>query len=123
MFSDGSVTAEKFYLKLKDKDVIIKFKKALNAEQPIAYYKVPYISYKIEVCSKEMCSDLISLGCIPNKTRIIRFPSIPEHLYNHFIRGFIDGDGCIRVGYNLGSCLLNITSASYNFLLDLQNIL
>lgn len=32
MFADGSVTPAKFYLKLKDEDVIVKFKEALNSE-------------------------------------------------------------------------------------------
>lgn len=32
MYADGSITKNEAYLKLKDEDIIIKFKKALNAE-------------------------------------------------------------------------------------------
>lgn len=40
--------------------------------------------------------DLISLGCLPNKSRDgMKFPNISKDLIRHFIRGFFDGDGCI----------------------------
>ncbi len=47
-----------------------------------------------------MVQDLIHLGCPPQKTHILKFPSfqqVPEHLINHFMRGYFDGDGCIYV--------------------------
>ena len=59
-----------------------------------------------------MCKDLTNLGCCPNKTRALKFPNIPNSLYKHFIRGFLDGDGCIRVGKTLGNSLLDIACAS-----------
>jgi hypothetical protein len=40
--------------------------------------------------------DIIRLGCPPNKSRIIRFPTeeqVPHELLRHFLRGFFDGDG------------------------------
>ncbi len=42
--------------------------------------------------------DLIKLGCPPKKSSSIKLPSfdlVPENLYNHFLRGFFDGDGGI----------------------------
>ena len=47
--------------------------------------------------STKMCSDIISHGCVPNKTyNINHIPiGIPENLIRHFIRGYFDGDGCI----------------------------
>lgn len=68
-----------------------------------------------------MCQNLVDLGCTINKTKTIRFPKIPENLIPHFIRGFIDGDGCIRVGNTLGGCMLDIASASPQFILDLKD--
>lgn len=120
MFSDGSVSKHQFYLKMKDDDVIFKFKEALECDYPIKYYEKPNYNYILQISSKKMCCDLIKLGCVINKTKTITFPSIPEHLYNHFIRGFIDGDGCIRVGVTKGKDLLDITSASYTFILQLK---
>lgn len=37
MFSDGSVSKNQFYLKLKDEDVVLKFKNALKCGYPIRY--------------------------------------------------------------------------------------
>jgi intein-encoded DNA endonuclease-like protein len=45
-----------------------------------------------------MCRDLIKLGCVNNKSLILKFPNddiIPKHLIRHFIRGYFDGDGCV----------------------------
>lgn len=50
--------------------------------------------------SNQIGNDLISLGCTPNKTKEgMVFPSLPNELYPHFIRGFFDGDGGITVGF------------------------
>ena len=52
----------------------------------------------VSINSNELCESLIKLGCIINKTKLgLNMPSIPEHLQNHFVRGFFDGDGCITV--------------------------
>lgn len=123
MFSDGSISHNQFYLKLKDSDVIYKFKKALKCDYHIKHNEFPYDNYVLEISCQEMCKDLIKLGCTPNKTRTIQFPDIPTDMYRHFIRGFMDGDGCIRVGKTLGKCMFDITSASYQFILQLKEIL
>jgi len=54
-----------------------------------------YIAFN--VYSKRMHQDLQNLGCMPNKSFLITFPSahVPAHLMRHFIRGLIDGDGCL----------------------------
>lgn len=120
MFSDGSVSKNQFYLKLNDEDVVIKFKNALKCDYNIIHNEEPYYNYILEVSSTEMCNDLISLGCTINKSKTIKFPNIPSNLWNHFIRGFIDGDGCIRVGKNKSKDFLDITSASYVFINQLK---
>ena len=41
---------------------------------------------------------MIIHGCHPNKTFELKFPTfLPNELKSHFIRGYIDGDGCIYV--------------------------
>jgi intein-encoded DNA endonuclease-like protein len=123
MFSDGSVSKNQFYLKLNDEDVVIKFKEALKCEYPIRHNEVPYYNYVLEVSCQEMCNDLIKLGCVPNKTKVLEFPDMNDNLKRHFIRGFMDGDGCIRVGSTLGKCMFDIASASYNFIVQLKDTL
>lgn len=123
MFSDGSVSRNQFYLKLKDEDVVIKFKNSLKCSYPIKHNESPYSNYILEISCQEMCNDLIKLGCVPNKTKIIQFPNIPKELNRHFIRGFMDGDGCIRVGETVGKCTFDIACASYQFVQQLRDIL
>lgn len=58
----------------------------------------------VSVVSDKLCSRLIELGCKIRKSEIgMDFPLLESHLYRHFIRGFLDGDGCInqkKVKYN-----------------------
>lgn len=49
---------------------------------------------------QKIYNDLCNLGCHPNKSFTINFPTsniIPDHLMQHFIRGFYDGDGGISL--------------------------
>ena len=120
MFSDGSVSDHQFYLKMKDEDVVLKFKEALKCDYPIRFHDLPYTNYILEISSKKMCNDLKKLGCTPNKTRILRFPIIKENLIPHFIRGFFDGDGCLQLNDKLYHCRFDLTSASLDFLNDIR---
>lgn len=51
-----------------------------------------------QVSSKYFCERLTQLGFPPNKTLILDFPDyITEKYLPHFIRGYLDGDGCISL--------------------------
>lgn len=59
--------------------------------------------HQLIIGSKEMASDLIKLGIVPNKTYVQTdeninnlWNSVPEYLKGSFIRGLIDGDGYVR---------------------------
>lgn len=32
---------------------------------------------------------------MPNKSKVLKFPEVPDDLVRHFIRGYFDGDGCV----------------------------
>lgn len=51
MFSDGSVSRNQFYIKLKDEDILLKFRDALQCNYPILYREFPYKSYCLQVSS------------------------------------------------------------------------
>ena len=54
---------------------------------------LPYI-----ISNKHFYKRLVSLGCRPRKTFTAKFPAwIQPALVKHFIRGLIDGDGCIYI--------------------------
>jgi hypothetical protein len=55
-----------------------------------------YYSNKIALYNKVFVDNLISHGCIENKSLQLKFPThLHKDLLSHFIRGYFDGDGCI----------------------------
>lgn len=107
LYADGSVKEGKtdISLSLVEIDVghIEKFLKSLNSTHLIKETQKKtkdniYIQKLCYISSKKLYYDLIDKGCTPNKTLILTFPSeeqVPKYLQIHFIRGYIDGDGCI----------------------------
>ena len=118
-------------ISMKDKDVLGKVKKAMSSEHPIKYIK--YMStwknpkfrkmssiYRFVIANKEICSDLIKLGITPRKSKTIEFPSVPKEFLPHFVRGIMDGDGCIhvrkRIHYPSLTVLTSFRSGSKKFI-------
>lgn len=90
-------------LAYKDKRHLEKFKECLESNIPI-FEKTntlkgkEYKSVRIQLNNTKICYDLCDLGCTPNKTYDIKFPTfdiVPKEFMRDFIRGFFDGDGCI----------------------------
>lgn len=123
MFSDGSVSRNKFYIKLKDEDILLKFRDELKCDYSIFTRYSPYKSYTLTISSQALCNALIKLGCVPNKTRIIQLPKLRTDLYRHFIRGFFDGDGCLQLQDKKYHCRFDLTSASKKFLEQVRPII
>jgi len=85
--------------------------------------------YFLEIGSKEMYKDLLNLGLMPRKAKRLKLPNVPKEYFNHFIRGYFDGDGCISYGFykkknrnkktlKLSSCFV---SGSKKFLEDISS--
>lgn len=119
MMADGCVNSNgnHFYLKMKDEDIIQKFKKELECEHPIRYTNYEnHTMYILEVSSKKSCDFLKKYGCVPNKDYIVQLPDIEECLIRHFIRGYFDGDGCLQLQNVIYRCRFDIVSASKSIL-------
>ncbi|MCA1027032.1 LAGLIDADG family homing endonuclease [Cytobacillus kochii] len=112
IYADGYVITDEKYktgklgiaLSMHDIEHLEKFKSAIDSTHNIKVYthKTPYneqTTYcKIVITSHKIVSDLIALGVLPRKTEILSFPTsekVPQKLVNHFIRGYMDGDGSI----------------------------
>ncbi len=80
----------------KDEHILNEFIDCLNGDLKIRKDKKREI-VELHLTGKKMSSDLIKLGMYQNKTFILKYPDIPIELERHFIRGYFDGDGCIRV--------------------------
>lgn len=130
MYADGYIETRgnAISLALKEEDLyhIESFKKFLGVNNKIQK-KVKdntYVSYNLSFKSKQVKDDLIANGCFENKSKILQFPTediVPQHLIHHFIRGYVDGDGCITTSNNGKQVSVEILG-SENFLNGLIEI-
>jgi len=123
-YSDGTVNKDgKMRIQILETDSYILewIKNEMEYTGPL--YKIPSRGNSKPQCClcinrKKLADKLINLGCVPNKSNILKLPgfeTVPENLFHHFLRGYFDGDGSISA--NLRS--VNITS-SVVFCEDLQ---
>lgn len=101
--ADGYMNQKTAFIALskRDVDILEKTKSALKSEAPFSVKKKTGNQQDLLVlciCSKKLVGDLNLLGVKQNKTFSIEYPSIPESLDRHFIRGLYDGDGHIGEG-------------------------
>lgn len=102
LYADGYVDskAKRISLDLSyniGKEILSKLKEYFNYTGDIGEYKNPLgkrIRYRLTIGNVFLYDLCICLGLTPNKTSKIRLPNLPK--YNHFLRGFMDGDGHIK---------------------------
>lgn len=112
MYADGYVssTDNDILLRLKHDDgyILEELVKDLNSNIPIRYYigdivlpqnkirKSTHYYACFNICNAKLKHDLIKHGCLERKSLVLKFPTtVPNKLLPHFIRGYMDGDGCI----------------------------
>jgi|688.fasta_scaffold401782_1 hypothetical protein len=127
IYSDGSLQNDSdkglynvnITLHIKDKDILEKFIQCVNGEMELWKHKQRDM-VELKLNGKKIVNDLEKIGVYPNKTFTIDYPMIDENLERHFLRGYFDGDGCIRIntdkrdGSKRGD--LRIVSGSINML-------
>ena len=106
MFADGYIVdysnkygEDKFGITLHSKDIssLEAFKKSIHATNPITDVSHDGRTLRrIIMSSQKTVNDLISHGCVKQKSLILQPPiGVPDELLHHFIRGFFDGDGSL----------------------------
>lgn len=110
LYADGSNTPAKctVSMSLQEEDVYIleRIRNEIGSERILEFldysnkhdggynYKN---QYRLLMFSKHMCHALIDKGMPQNKSLILKWPTfLPDDLYPHFLRGYIDGDGYIQ---------------------------
>ncbi len=74
------------------------------------------------VSSNAMIQDLMKIGVYPRKTyRNDPFPSIRNEYLPHFVRGFLDGDGCVSIA-ECGFCSVSFVG-NPRFITAIRDIL
>lgn len=101
IYADGSIVTNKrnsFYLKLhiKDLHIIKTFIKCIDGEMTPWKQKGRDI-IQVSISGEKIINDLLKIGLHQNKTFTLKYPEINPELERHFLRGYFDGDGCIRI--------------------------
>lgn len=133
LYADGSITqgsrnSVDLTLSSKDEDHLYKFKTSLNYKGDIKQRKIKgrYKASRVTLHGEEIVLDLIRQGCVPNKSLILKYPSIPKVFNKHFIRGYFDGDGSVYT-YKAKGCktpkLCLSIIGNFDFLNVVQSIL
>jgi len=55
-------------------------------------------AFRIQISNKNFYEFPLSVGLLPNKSLIVGSLEVPRERFVDFLRGLIDGDGCIRAG-------------------------
>lgn len=113
LYADGCNMKTGFNITLQegDKDILEKVKHAIGYESELSLKIRNEKNWKnclsLTIYSVEIAKDLVQLGCPPNKSLILKFPTegqVPRYLWKPFIRGYFDGDGSIFYSKNWYAC-------------------
>lgn len=120
LYADGYVCGYHYQVELSlssiDMDHLIKFKYFLNDVRDNSVIKTSKVKNRYSraryiIGDRHFHEKLVELGCVPNKSLILKFPDktifSSENLIFDFIRGYIDGDGCLYS--NKGRLAIDIT--------------
>ncbi len=107
-----------------DYETLKDIKDALQSSHLIAARKTETgCVYRLQIGSKIMYSDLVTLGFVDCKSNRMLMPNIPVKYRSDFIRGYFDGDGNVWVGLQNKKRLIPtmaiqvaFTSGSHGFL-------
>ena len=98
LYADGYVSKYnqiEVSLALEDEEHLGKLKTFINTNTNII--KDDHRA-RLLFCSQKLATDLARLGCVNGKSLILTFPTseqLPDELVRHFLRGYVDGDGCL----------------------------
>jgi hypothetical protein len=137
-YADGSlenaVSLRGKYIRVTsiDEGTILKIKRWLGSEHTIVVLEPTEAHpgktrYFLRIGSHVLYNDLEKLGLYPNKSLTVQFPQIPEKYLKDFVRGYLDGDGCVYLETKKGIIQEKIvkrlvtifTSGSFDFLVVL----
>ena len=118
-----------------DQDTIYKIKKWLESEHIIresgSIWPNRKTRFTLRIGNKSLYKSLVGLGLYPDKSLTVKLPVVPDKYFDHFVRGYFDGDGCVSLYRTKGikqdiiikKLSIIFTSGSSDFLVSLCKIL
>ena len=98
--SDGCLCKDGRHVDItaKDQDFLqlIKDRMGLTSRVCIKNKNTSKQAYRIQIANKGFYDFLLSVGLMQNKSLILKQIKVPSPYFIDFLRGLIDGDGCIR---------------------------
>jgi len=129
--TDGCLSIDGHHIDFTSKDLeLVKiFKDYLNLDNKITKKtrgrEKEKKYFRIQFGDANFYEFLLSIGLTAHKSKTIGALNIPDEYFTDFLRGCIDGDGCIRTFKHPESknlqLRLNVCSASEDFLIWLKN--
>lgn len=120
IYADGNISSNNnsltINLSAKDKEHLEKFNNFIKNTKSVREFNTKtngkeYPTCQIIVTNKHFKERLIELGVCPKKSLVLTFPPIDifvnPKLIVDFIRGYVDGDGCLTFSYG-GRLQMNI---------------
>jgi len=111
--TDGNMYHGEASLSSIDLDILNKIDKLLSTKTCISK-KSNSNCYRLRINNKIIFNWLLQNGCIPNKTKVVKFPDVPKQYIPDFIRGLIDGDG--NIGMYKNRAVIRFDSASLDLI-------
>lgn len=114
LYADGCVSKNKYNIQLSlqegDIEILQKIKYELDSNAPLIFREFSKYNDKtghnqqnqwaLFIHSRHMHESLCKLGVVPQKTHGITYPDfLLDEFHSHFLRGVLDGDGCIHAPY------------------------
>lgn len=124
IYADGCVQEGKMIITLKSSDraVLDRLAELLGGAHQVQLRQTSGVlngyEYNTEIaalsiCSQDFCKDLITHGVVQRKTYEKEYPRCENYFFD-FLRGFLDGDGCIYTHER--EIQIIFTGSNYNFL-------
>lgn len=112
-------------LAIKDVEIINKIKDVLHSNSKISYDKRDKKeAYGIKISSTKLVDDLGKYGVVPNKTYVMKkiYTDFEDkELLRHYLRGLLDGNGCISHSTNKNNWYIYICGYNKSFIQSYQN--
>ena len=79
----------------KDTDLVERVRKEFSSNAPLHIDRERLVT--LHLSSKHLSKTMESHGVVRAKSNILEFPKLKSELMSHFMRGYLDGDGCIYI--------------------------
>lgn len=104
LVTDGNLSKDgrHFNFTSKDFELVQVFRRCLRLDNKIGTKTSGYSNHKgtyyyVQFGNVRLYKELLRIGLMPNKSKRIGEMDIPEPYMPDFLRGHLDGDGCVRV--------------------------